>query len=160
MTLPTYFGLMRQRAGKARSRHLVASRVGDVDVKLILMPDGYCQWCGKALIGRARRFCRPTDGYSQSECVQGFYRVWYTIPRFKRAIYVRDNCTCQICGAKPTWTNKFGITIPDFDKLAIDHIQPFAKGGKTVLENLQVACQRCNSQKSDKLEFVPQRNLL
>lgn len=34
--------------------------------------------------------------------------------------------------------------------LAIDHIQPQAAGGQTTLENLALACPRCNGRKSDK----------
>ena len=30
-----------------------------------------------------------------------------------------------------------------------DHIVPWSKGGKTVPENLQMLCRRCNGMKSD-----------
>lgn len=33
----------------------------------------------------------------------------------------------------------------------VDHIVPLNKGGKTVLENLQILCRSCNAKKSDKL---------
>ena len=33
----------------------------------------------------------------------------------------------------------------------IDHIIPLNKGGKTILENLQVLCRKCNASKSDKV---------
>ena len=46
----------------------------------------------------------------------------------------RDNYTCQICGRKA----KDGV------ELEIDHIVPIAKGGKTVLSNLQTLCKQCN----------------
>ena len=32
-----------------------------------------------------------------------------------------------------------------------DHIIPLNKGGKTVAENLQVLCRKCNASKSDKV---------
>ncbi len=54
----------------------------------------------------------------------------------------RDNFTCQICGA----TNKDGA------KLEVDHIIPVSKGGKTVMNNLQTLCDRCNKGKSDKTD--------
>lgn len=52
----------------------------------------------------------------------------------------RDNYTCQICGKN----SKDGV------KLHVDHIIPVAKGGKTVMSNLQTLCDRCNIGKSDK----------
>lgn len=55
-------------------------------------------------------------------------------------IMQRDNYTCKICG-------KY---MPDEVGLQIDHIIPVAKGGKTVPENLQVLCDKCNRKKSDK----------
>ena len=33
----------------------------------------------------------------------------------------------------------------------VDHIIPLNKGGKTVPENLQVLCRKCNASKSDKI---------
>lgn len=50
----------------------------------------------------------------------------------------RDNYTCQICG-------KY---MPDGVGLQIDHIQPVAKGGKSIPSNLQVLCSKCNGRKS------------
>lgn len=52
----------------------------------------------------------------------------------------RDNYRCQICG----------ITAKEGAKLHVDHIMPIAKGGKTVPDNLQTLCDRCNLGKSDK----------
>lgn len=52
----------------------------------------------------------------------------------------RDGYKCQICG----------ITAKDGAKLHVDHIIPIAKGGKTVPDNLQTLCERCNLGKSDK----------
>lgn len=52
----------------------------------------------------------------------------------------RDNFTCQICG----------VTAKDGAKLHVEHIVPIAKGGKTVMSNLQTLCERCNMGKGDK----------
>lgn len=55
----------------------------------------------------------------------------------------RDNFTCKICGA----------SAKDGAKLHVDHIIPVSKGGKTVMNNLQTLCDRCNIGKSDKLDM-------
>lgn len=59
----------------------------------------------------------------------------------RRAILIRDNYTCQICG-------KY---MPDEVGIHIDHIIPISKGGKTIASNLQVLCSKCNGRKSNKL---------
>jgi hypothetical protein len=54
----------------------------------------------------------------------------------------RDNYKCKICGRSPA---------TDFNvKLHVDHIIAFAKGGRTIIDNLQTLCQDCNIGKSDK----------
>lgn len=57
-------------------------------------------------------------------------------------VLVRDNFRCVFCGKSPA--TDFGT------KLHIDHISPFSKGGKSILENLQTLCEECNLGKSDK----------
>lgn len=56
------------------------------------------------------------------------------------AIFRRDGGICQLrikCdGAKLTW-----------DDWHCDHIRPWSKGGKTTVENAQVACSACNTSK-------------
>lgn len=50
----------------------------------------------------------------------------------------RDGADCRYCGGEA-------------DPPHIDHIVPLARGGSSDIENLTVACQRCNSSKKDKL---------
>lgn len=38
----------------------------------------------------------------------------------------------------------------EFEEMEGDHIVPWSKGGKTVPENLQMLCRRCNAVKSDR----------
>ncbi len=42
------------------------------------------------------------------------------------------------------------ITVRELVKGYVDHIVPWSKGGKTVPENLQMLCRRCNALKSDR----------
>lgn len=53
------------------------------------------------------------------------------------AVYTRDGGRCVYCGST--------------DKLQIDHIIPFSKGGVDTVENFQILCQRCNIEKSNKI---------
>jgi 5-methylcytosine-specific restriction endonuclease McrA len=54
----------------------------------------------------------------------------------------RDEYRCCICG----------VCASEGAKLHVDHIMPIAKGGKTVPDNLQTLCDRCNLGKSDKFD--------
>jgi 5-methylcytosine-specific restriction endonuclease McrA len=70
------------------------------------------------------------------------------VPRaLAAAIKARDGWVCLRCGED------------DPAKLRIDHIYPYAWGGKTVSRNLQTLCAYCNGQKSDLfvLDFRPRR---
>jgi hypothetical protein len=49
----------------------------------------------------------------------------------------RDQSRCQICGRGPPTEDRDC-------RLHVDHIMPFAKGGKTTFENLRVLCSDCN----------------
>ncbi len=51
-------------------------------------------------------------------------------------LFLRDEFTCQYCGAK--------------GEMTFDHVVPRAKGGKTVWENVVAACGRCNLQKGSR----------
>lgn len=61
--------------------------------------------------------------------------------RLRATVLIRDNCLCRMCGASPA--KDPAIT------LHVDHVVPWAKGGRTVLENLQTLCERCNIGKGD-----------
>ena len=55
----------------------------------------------------------------------------------------RDNFRCVFCGKSPA--TDIGT------RLHIDHIEPFSKGGKSTLENLQTLCEECNLGKSNRV---------
>jgi 5-methylcytosine-specific restriction endonuclease McrA len=59
-------------------------------------------------------------------------------------VIMRDHCRCVKCGASPATV--LGC------HLHVDHILPFSKGGKTVLENLQTLCENCNLGKGNRVE--------
>ena len=52
-------------------------------------------------------------------------------------LFLRDEFTCQYCGAR--------------GDLTFDHVIPRAKGGKTIWENVVAACGPCNLRKGSKL---------
>jgi hypothetical protein len=52
------------------------------------------------------------------------------------SILIRDNFRCIACGRSPA--TRLGLV------LHVDHIVPFSKGGKTVVENLRSLCEDCN----------------
>ena len=61
------------------------------------------------------------------------------LPGQKREQYEKQGGRCAICG-KPF----------DIDDMHADHIVPWSKGGKTVIDNCQVLCATCNIAKSNK----------
>lgn len=63
--------------------------------------------------------------------------------KLREFIKTRDNFTCCNCG------NSTHVE-PNL-LLEIDHIIPVAKGGRTVEDNLQILCWKCNRAKSDKI---------
>lgn len=54
-------------------------------------------------------------------------------------VCLRDNFTCQYCGMK----------LP-MSKLNYDHVIPRDQGGKTMWDNIVMACYPCNSKKANK----------
>lgn len=57
----------------------------------------------------------------------------------RKAIFERDNNTCQYCGKKARR-----------EKLTIDHVIPRSRGGGDTWGNLVVACLDCNARKRNK----------
>jgi len=59
----------------------------------------------------------------------------------KRTMYERQDGVCPICGGK------FALS-----QMHADHIVPWSKGGKTILENGQMLCAKCNLKKGNRVE--------
>ena len=69
-----------------------------------------------------------------------------------------NKCKCEICGIKAHYAKTDGnyFRLYHYDKFTnsevvfnIDHIKPKSKGGKDSLDNLQLTCVICNSNKSN-----------
>lgn len=58
----------------------------------------------------------------------------------RRNLFKRDRYTCQYCGSQPR----------DHSELTVDHLIPRSKGGKSVWDNVVLACVECNKRKADK----------
>lgn len=61
------------------------------------------------------------------------------VPYSRRALFRRDNNTCQYCGV-----------VPGTKRLTIDHVMPRSRGGGTDWLNCVVACMRCNIRKGNR----------
>jgi 5-methylcytosine-specific restriction endonuclease McrA len=55
----------------------------------------------------------------------------------RRAVFARDNWTCQYCGAR--------------SNLTVDHVVPRSKGGSSNWENIVASCAPCNRRKGNAL---------
>ena len=75
---------------------------------------------------KARRLIEP---YGKSSS--------YIPSHIRSEVWYRDGGQCVICGAR--------------EYLELDHVIPRSKGGATTIDNLQVLCRKCNSQKSDRI---------
>ena len=58
--------------------------------------------------------------------------------QIKRRVYEMQNHKCTMCGQ-----------VFEYSDMQGDHIMPWSKGGRTVEDNCQLLCQKCNSSKSD-----------
>ena len=65
----------------------------------------------------------------------------------RRAVFARDNWTCQYCGSR--------------GQLTVDHVIPRSKGGDSSWENIVASCAPCNRRKGDALPhqagMIPKR---
>ena len=70
-----------------------------------------------------------------------YVRIPYNLPLplSRRALLMRDDYTCQYCGAQP-----------GKEHLTMDHIMPRSRGGRTDWENVATACAPCNRKKSNR----------
>ena len=55
----------------------------------------------------------------------------------RRAVFARDDWTCQYCGSRAN--------------LTVDHVVPRSKGGTSTWENIVASCAPCNRRKGDSM---------
>jgi len=55
----------------------------------------------------------------------------------RRAVFARDNWTCQYCGSR--------------SNLTVDHVIPRSKGGSSSWDNIVASCAPCNRRKGNTL---------
>lgn len=72
------------------------------------------------------------------------------VVKFSREnIYARDHGKCQYCGLK--------VSLSEFE---YEHVIPRCQGGKTIWENIVVACTGCNQKKGNKTPMQAGMRLL
>lgn len=70
--------------------------------------------------------------------------------RIKQRVRQRAKFLCEYCHTSERW---------QYVPFTVDHVLPVARGGKTELDNLALACFHCNRRKSDLVTAVdPQTN--
>lgn len=68
--------------------------------------------------------------------------IRYATREQRRFVYLRDGGRCRHCGCQVVRTFQ---QVPQ--QANFDHIIPWARGGRTTLENLQLLCRKCNLSK-------------
>ena len=134
-------------------RYLEADKVELPKRAPLFVEEGRCQWCNRPLTGKATRYCVKADGsaYSNvSDCAAYFFDYWFSRPAYIRAVFIRDNFTCQKCGYHEMLPER--PWLPDLSNLECDHIIPLARGGETSIDNLQTLCKACNRKKGTSIE--------
>ena len=83
---------------------------------------------------------------TQAEVRRMFLKAYPGVKRrFKKGLWYR----CAHCGK---WCGRSGsdhVNIPADERMEVDHIIPFSKGGTNALSNLQPLCMPCNRSKSN-----------
>ena len=71
-----------------------------------------------------------------------------------KTVYERDSGICYICGCKCDFNDwkpsKNRAWSAEDTYPTIDHVLPIAKGGKDTLDNVRLACWKCNVTKGSK----------
>jgi 5-methylcytosine-specific restriction endonuclease McrA len=115
-----------------------------------------CNVCGEKIIGKHnKRTCPKCEAIKHKE----YRRITKHRKRARSksvksesysptAVFERDKWICQLCGDK--LNKKLRGTFDD-KAPELDHIIPLSKGGDDMMYNVQCACRKCNSTKSNKM---------
>lgn len=77
-----------------------------------------------------------------------------TIRRRRAAVIKRDGLSCHWCGITCTNPKAGGAPVPATpDQATLDHIRTRAEGGQHDMENLVLACRRCNEKRGKLAEL-------
>ena len=70
----------------------------------------------------------------------------------KRGAYERQTADAKAQGVSncPECAKRGLADVYDYEEMEGDHVVPWSKGGKTVPENLQMLCKKCNALKGGK----------
>lgn len=112
-----------------------------------VITSGPCGWCGETFtaMSGAARYCSRRCQRQATEFRRG--ERFVVEPRFRYAIYQRDDWTCQLCfeavdrDADP-WSDWYP---------SLDHIVPQSHGGSDEWDNLRLAHRWCNAIRGDGL---------
>lgn len=67
----------------------------------------------------------------------------------RAAVIARDGRVCQLCGGPVVTSSGRRRRTKDIARqLTLDHIRSVSHGGENTVENLRVACRRCNMRRS------------
>ncbi|HEY3078991.1 MAG TPA: HNH endonuclease [Chloroflexota bacterium] len=92
----------------------------------------------------------PSQTFQSPSVIRLVYLIKRPRPKARlcrKEVFVRDNYTCQYCGARGR-------------DLTIDHVVPRHKGGKHSWENLVSACRACNHRKGGRTPEEARMHLL
>lgn len=121
--------------------------------KSITLPDGRsgCA-CGRPLHRPRQRVC----GVCESEASRQYHEIAHLrhIPaKVRHAVVARDGMRCRHCGRAVVVLDRRlaqGERLPG-NLLSFDHFPiPFSKGGRGTVDNVAVACLRCNKSRGDR----------
>lgn len=145
----------QRKAAYAKKKGIALSRAGEKICPVCKTPfittNAHKIFCSK-------RCQRIVNRYKYGDCDRSLryderLRKCTTIDKYisLRALILRDNNTCAICGGKCDLydysVTEHGSILAGPNHPSIDHIVPLSKGGQHTWANIQLAHRRCNTQK-------------
>jgi hypothetical protein len=134
--------------GRSQTYQIVCCRCKDLFFNLDILRDLKGLFCD---------YCEPSEAYLAPENISSVnflgtiigWEIKSTYAEKKRSfynykkVYRRDKYQCQYCGYSFYLCN-------EFRPLHIDHLKPWSAGGSNRMDNMVVACSKCNHHASSK----------